>query len=180
MVRLLSIFVLAASALTAHATETVVLCKNYVDPASRIAYDESIQSLMERGYTLNQVGKTIKKSTKIFVGTGLRLGMGPEGARVIVLDTVPGTPAARTEMFGGHSYYSYVVRSINGISSIDMDVDEAVKLILGNKKARTGVTLILARHNTTHGEGREYTRYIERQSYIIPGQTECLKFELTK
>ncbi len=180
MIRFLSALVIPLCALSAHAKDTVVLCEKTDDPASELAFGKAVDDLISKGYELKGVGRTVKKSKETYVGTGLSLGMGPKGARVIAFNASRGSPAARTEMFGRHSYYPYVVRSINGISSIDMDLDEAANLIRGNKKVGTGVVLVLARHNTPYGEGREYARFIERKSFSISVSVTCEKIEITK
>ncbi len=175
MIRTLSMLALSLFALTANAKDTVVLCKNYDDYASRSAFDESFQRLMEQGYSPKLLAKTVKKSTLTYVGTGLRLGMGPKDRRIIAMGAVAGSPASRIELFEGRAW---TVTSIDGVSSLEMDIEDARNLVRGSKTG-TGVVLKLVRHSTP-SEGREYTRYVERDRITIPVETTCYTFRLTK
>lgn len=177
MIRLLATLALSICTLSVNAKDTVTLCEKSDDSASMKAFDNAVLDLTSQGYDLKVIKRSVKKSTKTYVGTGLRLGKGPEGRGIIAIGAVDGSPARQTGFF---EQYDFKVMSIDGVSSIDMEMDDVQKLIIGSGKAGTGVVLELDRFYVDTGKGRTYTRYIERKRILIPVVTACLTIALTK
>lgn len=162
-------FALFVAGVSAAIAETKTVCP---DPgphsnAREEAFFAKAEKLQKEGYVLRNFAT--RSTAHSYIGTGLRLGHLDElGIIKIVIGTVPGSPAARTEFFD----QPYIIFEIDGKDVFWDDIKKIQEAIIGNGKANTGVTLTLQRVDG----GRDYVRFIERKRITIYNESMCVRY----
>ena len=169
---LLALFAMALSFSAFSAPAQVERCfklEDYRNESLSGKFEKKRARLLKEGYVEFE-NLTMRKEKQKFVGIGIGIAMDFDANdRVVIVDTVPGSPAEGTGVGLGTLKGSHIL-AVNGVSipttasthSTYADREKRLigvkRMIVGNGKVGTGVVLTVKQ-----GDSRVYERYMERK-----------------
>jgi C-terminal processing protease CtpA/Prc len=154
----------AAEDLAAPARHARIVCDDSALLAQPLRVENKLADLSESGYVVEK--KFSREEISSFVGVGLMLIDAGSGA--LVVNTVPNSPARKTEFFDR----DFLIKEVNGVSASGKSVEEIRAMIGMNGVAGRGVLITFTSLELGR---RDVERYFELKRVRFTQVLNCVR-----